>query len=338
MKVGILGATGTVGQRFIQLLENHPDFEVFQVFAKKSVGKKYKDVKWILKGDIPDYVKDMEIQCITEISSHVELVFSALPSQAAGAVETELAKRGKVVSSNASAHRMEKDVPLIIPEVNPDHLALLEAQKENRGWAGALLTNPNCSTIVLCLALKPLLDEYGLEEVTTVTLQAVSGAGYPGVPSLDIVGNVIPFIEGEEEKLVREPGKIFGTYSDGRILEKQTKTFVHCNRVPTVDGHLINVFVKTERDFDIEDVLKTFHQFSGVPQDLGLPTAPERPILVKSGESSPQPRFDLDPMAIAVGRVRKTNNVLAFTVLGHNTIRGAAGASILNAELLEALS
>lgn len=338
MKVGILGATGSVGQRFVQLLENHPDFEVAQVFGEKSVGKLYRDVKWILKGDMPEYVKDMKVQYIWEISKDMELVFSALPSQAAESVEVELAKRGKMVASNASAHRMEEDVPLIIPEINPDHLKLLEIQKENRKWEGALLTNPNCSTILLCLALKPLLDCYGIEKVTAVTLQAVSGAGYPGLPSLDILGNVIPYIKGEEEKLVKETAKILGTYSNGKILEKQIELCVSCNRVPTVDGHLINVFVKTVHDFAIEDVLETFQHFSGLPQKLHLPTAPENPILVKTKDDRPQTRLDLDRMAVTVGRVRKLNNILAFTVLGHNTIRGAAGASILNAELLGALT
>jgi aspartate-semialdehyde dehydrogenase len=337
MKVGILGATGSVGQRFVQMLEDHPNFEVLQVFGEKSVGTLYRDVKWILKGDMPDYVQDMEIQCISEIVADVELVFSAPPPQAAQSIETELAKRGKIVASNASAHRMEEDVPLIIPEVNPDHLKLLETQKETRMWEGAIITNPNCSTIVLCLALKPVLDCYGIEKVTAVTLQAVSGAGYPGLPSLDILGNIIPYINGEEEKLVREPAKILGTYCNGEICKRQIETHVSCNRVPTVDGHLINVFLKTERDFIIEDVLKTFQNFSGLPQELHLPTAPNNPILVTSRDDRPQPRLDLDPMAVTVGRVRKLNDILAFTVLGHNTIRGAAGASILNAELLEAL-
>jgi aspartate-semialdehyde dehydrogenase len=337
MKVGILGATGSVGQRFVQMLEDHPNFEVLQVFGETSVGTMYRDVKWILKGDIPDYVQDMEIQDISEMVADVELVFSALPPQAAQSIEAELAKRGKIVASNASAYRMEEDIPLIIPEVNPDHLKLLETQRETRMWEGAIITNPNCSTIVLCLALKPILDCYGIEKITAVTLQAVSGAGYPGLPSLDVLGNVIPYINGEEEKLVREPAKILGTYCNGEICKKQIETHVSCNRVPTVDGHLINVFLKTERDFVIEDVLKTFQNFSGLPQELHLPTAPKNPILVTSRDDRPQPRLDLDPMAVIVGRVRKLNDILAFTVLGHNTIRGAAGASILNAELLEAL-
>lgn len=335
MKVGILGATGSVGQRFIEMLENHPSFEVKQIFGDKSVGKLYRDSNWILTGDMPEYIKDMEIQPISEIVPDIQLVFSALPSGVAESVEVELAQKGKIVTSNASAHRMEKDVPLLIPEINPDHLKLLDIQKKARAWNGALLTNPNCSTIVLCLALKPIMDVYGIKRVTAVTLQAVSGAGYPGLPSLDILGNVIPYIEGEEQKLVKESTKILGTYSEGRILQNTIEINVSCNRVPTVDGHLINVFVKTNRDFTVKDVLKTFNQFSGLPQKLHLPTAPENPILVTTKDDRPQTRLDLDSMAITVGRVRKLNNMLVFTVLGHNTVRGAAGASILNAELME---
>lgn len=335
MKVGILGATGSVGQRFIEMLENHPSFEVKQIFGDKSVGNLYRDSNWILKGDMPEYIKDMEIQPISEIVPDVQLVFSALPSGVAESVEVELAQKGKIVTSNASAHRMEKDVPLLIPEINPDHLTLLDIQKKARAWNGALLTNPNCSTIVLCLALKPIMDVYGIKQVTAVTLQAVSGAGYPGLPSLEILGNVIPYIDGEEQKLVKETAKILGTYSEGRILQNTIEINVSCNRVPTVDGHLINVFIKTNRDFTVKDVLKTFEQFSGLPQKLHLPTAPKNPILVTTKKDRPQTRLDLDSMAITVGRVRKLNNMLAFTVLGHNTVRGAAGASILNAELME---
>lgn len=337
MKVGILGATGSVGQRLIQMLEHHPEFEVAQLFGKKSVGKKYGDINWILKGNIPHYVEDSRICSTSEISPEVELVFSALPSPVAESIEIELAHKGKIVVSNASAHRMEEDVPLLIPEVNPGHLGLLQVQKETRKWKGALITNPNCSTIMLTMVLKPLLDVYGIEQVIAVTLQAVSGAGYPGLPSLDILGNVIPHIRGEEEKLVKETAKILGTYRGGRILPSQIETSVTCNRVPTIDGHLINGFVKTVLDVEVEEVLETFQNFSGLPQRLNLPTAPERPIRVTRKADRPQTRLDLDPMAIVVGRVRKINTMLAFTILGHNTIRGAAGASILNAELFEAV-
>ncbi|MFQ6089182.1 MAG: aspartate-semialdehyde dehydrogenase [Candidatus Methanofastidiosia archaeon] len=326
MKVGILGVTGCVGQRFVQMLENHPNFEVLQLFGKKSRGKKYRDMKWILEGEVPEYVGDFEIENISEISSNVEMVFSALPSKVAEKLEVELAKMGKIVASNASAHRMKEDVPLIVPEINPEHLNLLSVQKKIRKWEGAILTNPNCSTTILSLALKPILDNFGIEKITAVTMQAVSGAGYPGLPSLDILGNVIPYIKGEEEKIVEETEKIFG---------KKFEILVSCNRVPTIDGHLVNVFVKTGINFEVEDVLKIFENFSGLPQKRKLPTAPQKPILVRREEDRPQTRLDLNPMAVVVGRVRKIMDTLAFTVLGHNTIRGAAGASILNAELLE---
>ncbi|MFQ5891389.1 MAG: aspartate-semialdehyde dehydrogenase, partial [Candidatus Methanofastidiosia archaeon] len=271
MRVGILGVTGCVGQRFVQMLENHPYFEVLQLFGNNSRGKKYKEVKWILEGEVPEYVKDFEIEDISEISSDLELIFSALPANVAAKLEIELAEIGKIVASNASAHRMKEDIPLIVPEINPEHLSMLNTQKKKRGWKGAILTNPNCSTTILCLALKPILDNFGIERVTAVTMQAVSGAGYPGLPSLDILGNVIPYIEGEEEKIVEETEKIF---------EKKFDILVNCNRVPTIDGHIENVFVKTDIDFEVEDVLKAFENFSGLPQKRELPTAPQNPILV----------------------------------------------------------
>lgn len=338
MKVGILGATGSVGQQLIHMLDCHPTFEVTQLFGKKSTGKKYGDVDWILPGNTPSYVEDIKICSPSEISHDVELVFSALPPSAAESIEVELAQKGKIVISNASAHRMEEDIPLLIPEVNPGHLDLLRVQAKTRKWKGVLITNPNCSTIILNLVLKPLLDAYGIEKVIAVTLQAVSGAGYPGLPSLDILGNVIPYIKGEEEKLVKETSKILGTFIDGRISPSRIEISATCTRVPTIDGHLINGFVQTVHDVEIEEVVESLQNFSGVPQKLNLPTAPERPIRVTSKVDRPQTRFDLDPMAVVVGRIRKINNMLAFTILGHNTMRGAAGASILNAELFKEVS
>jgi aspartate-semialdehyde dehydrogenase len=337
MNVGILGATGSVGQRFIQILENNPRFEVVQLFGEKSAGKQYKNICWILNGRIPDYVREMYIEPISRISPEVDLVFSALPAAAAETKEVTLADKGIVVASNASAHRMDADIPILIPEVNPDHLSLLPVQRK-RGWAGVLVTNPNCVTAILCLALKPLLDAFGLKQVTVITMQAVSGAGYPGLPSLDILGNVIPYIAGEEEKIIRETRKILGICSGEQISPLPLKMFVSCNRVPTVDGHLLNVFVNCDCECTVDEVIDVFENFSALPQEKKLPTAPERPILVTEREDRPQTRLDLHPMAITVGRIRKCADTLAFAVLGHNTIRGAAGGSVLNAELMEVMN
>ncbi|MBU7024557.1 MAG: aspartate-semialdehyde dehydrogenase [Theionarchaea archaeon] len=303
MKVGILGATGSVGQRFIQILESNSRFEVVQLFGEKSAGYTYDTIRWILEGDIPRYVQKKIVEPISNISQEIDVY-----------------------------------VPILIPEVNPDHLSLLTYQREKKGWSGVLVTNPNCVTAILCLTLKPLLDAFGLSQVTVVTMQAVSGAGYPGLPSLDILGNVIPFIPGEEEKIARETCKILGTYSGEQISPLPLKMVVSCNRVPTVDGHVMNVFAKTDQECTVDEVIDVFRHFSALPQKMNLPTAPRRPIVVVEREDRPQPRFDLHPMAITIGRIRKCEEFLAFTVLGHNTIRGAAGGSVLNAELMEVMN
>lgn len=338
MKVGILGATGSVGQRFIQILENSSRFEVVQLFGEKSAGYTYDTIRWILEGDVPRYVQKKRVEPISDISQEIDVVFSALPATVAQIEEINLVKKGFIVASNASAHRTDAYVPILIPEVNPDHLSLLTHQREKKGWSGVLVTNPNCVTAILCLALKPLLDAFGLSQVTVVTMQAVSGAGYPGLPSLDILGNVIPFIPGEEEKIARETCKILGTYSGEQISPLPLKMVVSCNRVPTVDGHVMNVFVKTDQECGVDEVVDVFRHFSALPQKMNLPTAPRRPIVVVEREDRPQPRFDLHPMAITIGRIRECEGCLAFTVLGHNTIRGAAGGSVLNAELMEVMN
>ncbi|MGD2073089.1 MAG: aspartate-semialdehyde dehydrogenase [Candidatus Thorarchaeota archaeon] len=338
MKVGILGATGSVGQRFIQVLESHPRFEVVQLFGEKSAGHSYDTIRWILHGDVPGYVRNKRVEYISSISPEIDIVFSALPATAAETEEIKLAEEGFMVASNASAHRMDDDVPILIPEVNPDHLSLLNHQQKERGWRGMLVTNPNCVTAVLCLALKPLLDAFGLSQVTVVTMQAISGAGYPGLPSLDILGNVIPYIHGEEEKIIEETRKILGTCSGNRISPLPLNMVVSCNRVPTVDGHIMNVFVETDGTCTADEVIDVFNNFSALPQLKKLPTAPEKPIIVVESEDRPQTRLDLHPMAITVGRIRKCENILAFTVLGHNTVRGAAGGSVLNAELMEVMN
>ncbi|MFW5912671.1 MAG: aspartate-semialdehyde dehydrogenase [Candidatus Hadarchaeota archaeon] len=345
--VGVLGATGMVGQRFIQLLSGHPNFELKELTAsKKSAGEKYEKVaKWYLDTDMPSEVKDKEVkETSVESVEDVDIVFSALPSSAADKVEPEMAEAGKIVASNASSYRMEPDVPLMIPEINPDHLNLIEEQRENRGWSGAIVTNPNCSTIILLLALKPIMDEYGINRVFVCTMQAVSGAGYSGVKSMEILDNMIPYISKEEWKTENEPLKILGTYSNGEVDSADIEVSASCNRIPVLDGHTESVFLELEESASPTDVKKTLGEFEGEPQKLDLQTAPENPVIVTEEEDRPQPRFARDAgevpgMSVVVGRVREDdvfNNGIRFLVSGNNIVRGAAGASILNAELMNA--
>jgi len=273
-------------------------------------------------------------------TSLASLVFSALPARVAGPVEEEFAAAGYAVSSNARNHRMDSDVPLLVPEVNPDHVALIETQRRNRGWKGFIVTNPNCCAAPLALALKPLWDRFGITTLNVVTMQALSGAGYPGVPSLDILDNVIPYIAGEEEKVEREPLKLFGRLEGEAIEEAEMAISAQCNRVATREGHLEAVSVQLGQEASREEVVVALRSFRGPLQDLGLPSAPERPIVVREEMDRPQPRLDRDEgkgMSVVVGRVRECPVLdYKFLVLGHNTIRGAAGAAILNAELLAA--
>ena len=337
LKVGILGATGMVGQRFIQLLEEHPWFEIGALMASsRSAGKMYKEVaKWYLKEGIPKGISEMIVE---EIDKKViekfdlDLVFSAIPSDIAREIEGSFALEIPVFS-NTATYRMDDDVPLIIPEVNPEHLSLIKKQKEKRGWDGFIVTNPNCTTIGLVIPLKPIVDKFGIEWVNVATMQALSGAGYDGVPSMAILDNVIPFIRNEEEKVEVETAKILGSVNKTADFD----IFASCNRVNVRDGHTESVFVKTEEDFDVEDLKERFRKFRGEPQELKLPTAPDEPIVVMEKEDRPQPIFDRDlgnGMSVSVGRIRrKKSQLLKFTCLSHNTIRGAAGASVLNAEL-----
>ncbi|MEM3568417.1 MAG: aspartate-semialdehyde dehydrogenase [Candidatus Jordarchaeales archaeon] len=345
--VAILGCTGTVGQRLVSMLYNHPWFDIAVLAAsERSAGKKYGEVageKWHLPTEIPEEVASMEVVDVTVRDAEATLVFSALPADVARKVEPEFAEAGCVVSSNASAFRMEEDVPLIIPEVNPDHLKLVDVQRERRGWQGCIVTDPNCTTIGLVIALKPIYDHYGLERVYVATMQAVSGAGLPGVPSLMIIDNIIPYISGEEEKVIRESRKILGKLDGGRVVPADFKVEASCNRVPVLDGHTESVFLVTESEIDVEEVKEVFRKFRGEPQKLKLPSAPEQPIIVRDEIDRPQPRLDrmagsVPGMSVNVGRIRRGSepNSLAFTVLSHNTIRGAAGAAILNAELMMA--
>ncbi len=336
LKVAVLGATGMVGQKFIQLLADHPWFKITTLMAsERRVGKKYgEEVNWIVSSDVPECAKDIEMAPMDPKHCDADIVFSALPSDVARDVEPRFAEEGFVVASNASAFRMEDDVPLVIPEVNPDHLKLIEVQKRKRGWDGFIVTNPNCTTIMLVLTLKPLM-ELGLRRVTVATMQALSGAGYPGVPSLAIMDNVIPFIKGEEEKVESEPLKLLGKFDGERVVPANIKVSASCHRVPVIDGHLEAVWAEFDSAIDVEDVIKAFESLKPLKD---LPTSPEKVIIVRSEVDRPQPRLDRDAgngMSVVVGRLKKVeDNVIRYLVLGHNTVRGAAGASILNAELM----
>ena len=341
-RVGILGATGTVGQRFIQLLDGHPQFEVAALAASdRSQGKAYSEAcAWRLPGDMPEAVRGLQVQA-PEPPLDCEIVFSSLPGEIARATEESFARAGYAVISNSSALRMDEDVPLLIPEVNHEHLAQLDTQKASRGLErGMIVTNPNCSTIMLVLALAPLHARFGVEACVATTLQALSGAGYPGVPSLDAVDNVIPYIGGEEEKIESETLKILGRFEGGGIQPAPFKVSAQVHRVNVSDGHMAAVRVKLARQATIEELRDAFASFTSLPQELRLHTAPERPILVRDEPDRPQPRLDRDAgrgMSITVGRILP-DNVLdyRFVALSHNTVRGAAGAAILNAELLVA--
>jgi aspartate-semialdehyde dehydrogenase len=344
IKVGILGATGAVGQRFAQLLAHHPWFETAVLTASdRSAGKTYAEAcRWLLRGGMPEALAGLAL-IPTEASAipeDVRLLFSALPGSSAGAVEEELAAAGFAVCSNASAHRMDPDVPLLIPDVNPDHTALIRTQQAQRGWRGFIVTNPNCSATALVCALKPLYDAFGLEAVNVVTMQALSGAGYPGVASLDILDNVVPYIGGEEEKIESEPRKLLGTVRGGAIELARFAVSAQANRVAVRNGHLEAVSVKLGRPASIDEVAAAFGGYRGEPQRLGLPSAPDPAIILHTAVDRPQPRLDRlagKGMAVSVGRLRPDPILdYKFLVLGHNTIRGASGGALLNAELLRA--
>lgn len=343
VNVGVLGATGMVGQRFIQLLENHPDFDVIALAASsRSAGKRYEDATtWYLAEEMPESVKDIVVTETSPeaMSNDVDIVFSSLPTDFAAKVEKEFAK-DYVVASNASAHRMKKNIPLVIPEVNPEYLDMIEAQQKENNWDGFIVTNPNCSTIALTLSLKPIVDNFNIESIRVSTMQAVSGAGYNGVPSMAIVDNLVPYIGNEEEKMESETLHLLGDYDGSEVKPAQFKLSASCHRVPVIDGHTEAVFIDFDDDFDIEDVKNKMASFKGLPQKLNLFSAPENPVIVKEEEDRPQPRMDRNAgngMSVTVGRVRKDqvfDNSLKYVLVGHNTIRGAAGASVLNAELI----
>jgi aspartate-semialdehyde dehydrogenase len=339
VKVGVLGATGAVGQRFVELLADHPWFEIAALGAsERSAGKLYRERRWVLWPDMPTAVADLHLRLgIPENFSECRLIFSALPSSAAGPTEEAFAAAGFAVFSNAGAHRMDADVPLMITEVNPDHAALIEVQRRRRNWPGYIVTNANCSATHLTSILKPLHDSFGLEQVFVVTMQAISGAGYPGVPSMDILDNIIPYIGGEEPKLELEPRKMLGKLVGENLEYADFKMSAHCNRVPTLDGHLECVSVALTQKATPDEAAEVLRSFRALPQELGLPSAPEPAIIVREEPDRPQTRLDRlagDGMATVVGRIRPCSLLdLKFVLLGHNTVRGAAGGSVLNAEL-----
>jgi len=338
--VGILGATGIVGQRFIQMLERHPWFEVTWLAASdRSEGRDYRDAaRWRLKTPVPASVAQMRVSAATPENAP-KVIFAALDAAIAAELEPRFADSGCSVISNSSALRMVKDVPLVIPEVNPDHIKLIECQSWRRKSGGFVVTNSNCSAMGLVLALAPLHKKFELETVMAVTMQAVSGAGYPGIASLDILGNVIPYIAKEEEKMEEETRKLLGTLNGSGINLAPFKMSAQCNRVAVEDGHTESVSVKFKNKAQAAEILEAWAQFSGIPQQQQFPTAPEIPVRYLDATDRPQPRFDVEfggGMTTTVGRLRPCAVLdWKFTVLSHNTIRGAAGAALLNAELLK---
>jgi aspartate-semialdehyde dehydrogenase len=340
LKAAVLGATGNVGQIFVQLLEGHPWFEVSALAAsERSEGRTYREAsRWRQSTPIPEGVAEMDVVAIDpRLVRDVDIVFSALPSAVARKAEEDFASAGYVIVSNASAHRMDPDVPLLNPEINCSHVSLIEEQRRKRKWDGAIVTNPNCAATALSLPLKPIYDEFGIKSVFVSTMQAISGAGYPGVAALDIVDNVIPYIGGEEEKVETETQKILGSPSKPADF----KVSASCNRVPTLDGHLEAVFVETKKIAEPNAIAAAMKNFVGEPQKLNLPSAPKKPIVVRQEKDRPQTRLDRmngNGMSAVVGRIRKDPvlNGIKFIVLGHNTIRGAAGCGVLNAEYLKA--
>lgn len=343
MEVGVLGATGTVGQQFVRLLDQHPWFKLtWLAGSERSEGKRYSDAApWRLNTPIPTESADKIVQAPVP-GQGPKLVFSALDAAVAGELEAAFAAAGHIVVSNARNYRMDADVPLLVPEVNPEHLGLVPLQT-TRGWKGSIVTNPNCSTVFLAMALAPL-RQFNLRQVMVTTLQAVSGAGYPGVPSLDILGNVVPFIGGEEEKIESETKRILGTLRNengkNAVVPHGVTISAQTTRVPVIDGHTESISVSIDQGVTIEDVKQALMTFRGKPQDQRLPSAPCHPIVYLPEQNRPQPRLDVDRgngMTVTIGRLRPCSVLgYKFIALGHNTVRGAAGAALLNAELMQA--
>jgi aspartate-semialdehyde dehydrogenase len=337
IEVGILGATGMVGQHFIKFLQGHPWFDLVWLGASdRSAGKKYRDAMTWHLGVAPDSVTDITVED-SKPGNAPRLLFSAMDASVATEIERAFAQAGHVVVSNSRNHRMERDVPLLVPEINADHLKLVPGQQRARGWKGQIVTNPNCSTIVLTMGLAPL-QQFGISKIIATTLQAISGAGYPGVASMDIMGNVIPYIGMEEEKMEQETQKILGSFCGDHIEPLPAKMSAHCNRVPVVDGHTVTVSVELAAKPAEADLRHAIESFRALPQERNLPSAPKNPVIYMSENNRPQPRKDAERergMAAFVGRLRPCPVLdYKFVAMGHNTIRGAAGAAVLNAELM----
>ena len=347
ISVAVLGATGPIGQRFVQMLEGHPYFEVEGLYAsERSGGKKFGDTIKIRDHEFSEEMMETKIKImdLNHISKNVRLVFSGMPSDIAGPAETELSKKGVAVFSNAGSHRMDKHVPIIIPEINPEHADSVKQQDTYKN-GGFIVTNANCSSTGIAMPLLALKDKFGLEDVFVSTYQALSGAGYPGVASLDAVGNVIPFIDKEEEKMEIELGKILGSYTPkGGFRPADFKVMAHCARVPVIDGHTESLTLKLGSVPSLEEVASALSKFKGEPQKLKLPSAPRQPVIVRTEKDRPQPVYDVlagsparaKGMVSTVGRIRESNGYYKMFVLSHNTIRGGAGGSMLNAELFKA--
>lgn len=339
--VAILAATGAVGQAFIRTLKNHPWFEIAEVAAsERSVGKTYKDAARWLEDELPDDVAKLVLTACDPAVVKSPIIFSALDAEVATVTEAAFARAGRTVFSNAKSYRMEPDVPLVIPEVNGDHLALLDHQRKTRGWSGAIITNANCSTTVVAAALAPLHEKFGVNKVFVSTMQAVSGAGYPGVPSLDIMGNVVPYIGDEEPKIERELAKMLGKFEQDKIVHAPMIVTAHTNRVAVENGHTACISVGFERKPTVEEAIDTLRNWKGYAPSLGLPTSPEHVLFVHDQPDQPQPRRHAmmgRGMTTSVGRVRECKMLdIRMVAMSHNVIRGAAGGSVLNAEVMVA--
>ncbi len=346
ISVAVLGATGMIGQRFIQMLEDHPYFEIEGLYAsERSNGKRLSEVLKVRDHVYKDETMDREIETmdISKIAANCRVAFSGIPSDLAGPTETQLAEAGVAVFTNAGSHRMDPNVPILIPEVNPGHLESIRDQATYAN-GGFIVTNANCSSTGIAAPLAAMDNAFGLKQVFVSTYQALSGAGYPGVPSLDAVGNVVPYIGGEEEKMESELAKMLGTYSDGAFHFADFKVMANCARVPVVDGHLESLVLDFEAQPTLEELEACLTGFRGEPQTLGLPSAPEQPIIVRSESNRPQPVFDAMAgrperargMAVTIGRLRQSNGYYKAFAMSHNTLRGGAGGSVLNAELMKA--
>jgi len=340
IEVGVIGATGMVGQHFVRFLQNHPWFELTWVGASdRSSGRKYREATaWRLDGEMPSKIADLTVS-ESKPDHAPRLIFSAMDASVATEIEQAFAAAGHIVVSNSRNHRMEPDVPLLVPEVNADHLKIMPLQQRRRGWKGQIATNPNCSTVVLTMALAPL-KRFGITRVIATTMQAISGAGYPGVASMDINANVIPYIGGEEEKMQQETQKILGDFTGDAIRPLEARVSAQCNRVPVVDGHMVATSVELRDKPSEDDLLQAIRTFRAAPQERGLPSAPASPLLYLTANDRPQPRRDVNRengMAVFVGRLRRCPVLdYKFMAMGHNTVRGAAGAAVLNAELMYA--